>query len=37
MKNMMDSLDFEMVPGHGMKVRLEKLLKPKADGEVRKD
>jgi serine/threonine-protein kinase RsbW len=37
MKNLMDSLEFEMVPGHGMKVRLEKVLKPKAGGEVRKD
>jgi serine/threonine-protein kinase RsbW len=37
MKSMMDSLDFEMVPGHGMKVRLEKALKPKADGEAPKD
>jgi hypothetical protein len=33
----MDSLDFEMLPGHGMKVRLEKKLKPKADGDVQKD
>lgn len=37
MKSMMDSLEFEMVPGRGMKVKLEKALKPKADGEVRKD
>lgn len=37
MKSMMDSLEFEMVPGHGMKVKLEKALKPKADGEARKN
>jgi len=37
MKNMMDSLDFEMVPGKGMKVKLEKLLKPKESGDVIKD
>jgi serine/threonine-protein kinase RsbW len=37
MKSMMDSLEFEMVPGHGMKVRLEKVLKPKAAGEVAKN
>ena len=37
MKNMMDSLKFEMVPGRGMKVKLEKILKPKADGEARKN
>ena len=37
MKNMMDSLAFEMVPGRGMKVKLEKVLKPKADGDVQKD
>ena len=37
MKNMMDSLDFEMVPGKGMKVKLEKLLKPKDSDDVRKD
>jgi anti-sigma regulatory factor (Ser/Thr protein kinase) len=33
MKNMMDSLDFEMVPGKGMKVKLEKLLKPSETDE----
>ncbi len=37
MKNMMDSLDFEMVPGRGMKVKLEKLLKPKESDDGRKD
>ena len=37
MKNMMDSLDFEMVPGKGMKVKLEKFLKPKESGGGRKD
>ena len=37
MKSMMDSLDFEMVPGKGMKVKLEKLLKPKESGDVIKD
>ena len=37
MKNMMDSLDFEMVPGKGMKVKLEKLLKPKQGSDVKED
>jgi len=37
MKHMMDSLDFEMVPGKGMKVKLEKVLKPKEDDSGRKD
>lgn len=37
MKNMMDSLNFEVVPGTGMKVRLEKLLKPTEADEGRKD
>jgi anti-sigma regulatory factor (Ser/Thr protein kinase) len=37
MKNMMDSLDFEMVPGKGMKVKLEKLLKPIESDGVKKD
>lgn len=37
MKNMMDSLNFEMVPGKGMKVKLEKLLKPKERDDVKRD
>ena len=37
MKNMMDSLDFEVVPGKGMKVKLEKILKPKESDDGRKD
>jgi anti-sigma regulatory factor (Ser/Thr protein kinase) len=37
MKNLMDSLDFEMVPGKGMKVKLEKLLRPKDSDDGRKD
>jgi serine/threonine-protein kinase RsbW len=37
MKNMMDSLGFEMVPGKGMKVKLEKLLKDKKKDGVLKD
>jgi len=37
MKNMMDSLEFEMQPGKGMKVKLEKTLKPKTSGDVQKD
>ncbi|MDD4857675.1 MAG: ATP-binding protein [Candidatus Krumholzibacteria bacterium] len=37
MKNLMDSVDFEMVPGKGMKVKLEKLLQPKDSDDGRKD
>jgi hypothetical protein len=35
MKNMMDSLEFEMVPGKGMKVRLSKRL-PKEGEDAQK-
>jgi anti-sigma regulatory factor (Ser/Thr protein kinase) len=37
MKNMMDSLDFEMVPGKGMKVKLEKRLKSDEGDDGRKE
>lgn len=34
MKNMMDGLEFEMVPGEGMKVRLVKRLRGETAGDV---
>ena len=34
MKNMMDSLEFEMVPGQGMKVRLIKRLRKEGSGDA---
>ncbi len=37
MKNMMDGLEFEVVPGQGMTVKLEKLLKPAKTDEGQKD
>ena len=37
MKNMMDSLEFEMVPGQGMKVRLVKRLRKEGDGDGQPD
>ncbi len=36
MKNMMDSLEFEMVPGQGMRVRLVKRLPKDGDGDSQK-
>jgi serine/threonine-protein kinase RsbW len=35
MKNMMDGLEFEIVPGEGMKVRLMKRVPAEAAGDVR--